>query len=484
MAQGYQFTTDPTQVELQAIARRRRMAEMLQQQGAEPLQTNRMAGGYVVPISPTEGLAKIAQAWASGKIDRDADTQTRQIGEQMAAERADTLRRAMQAGQGTPAVNPMSATDALPGEPMQVPARAGSPQAMYEVLMGSRDPSLQQAGMAAIMQSMAPKAPIALGKDQRLVTPTGAEVVPMAAPQPKMQRVEIPDGRGGVRVGFVDTNSPNPMATFQEGGAQPPKPDMVNTGGQIVPVNPYTQTQPINVTAAPGAVPFAASGMTPDEYRQHQQNVAASGATRVNVPVNTERTFYGEMAQKVGGDVSNAATQARAAVGTIGTLNQIRDAIATGRVIAGPGASTRQFLGQVGQVIGAAGRDSTEQLVQTQKVIQGLAQLELDAAQQLRGQGQITEGERDILRRAASGEIDKLSVPELTSLMSVLDRSARSKITGNQRNVEMLRQNPSGATLIPFMSVDMPPEWKPPQQGTQAPTIPPPPPGFNLVPQR
>ena len=55
--------------------------------------------------------------------------------------------------------------------------------------------------------------------------------------------------------------------------------------------------------------------------------------------------------------------------------------------------------------MGLAGKDSKETLEKTRAAMQQMAQLELDAAAQMKGQGQITENERDIIRRAASGDI-------------------------------------------------------------------------------
>ena len=50
----------------QDIERRRRMAEMLQQQGMQPIE-QQTAGGYVVPTSWTQGLAKMLQGYAGRK---------------------------------------------------------------------------------------------------------------------------------------------------------------------------------------------------------------------------------------------------------------------------------------------------------------------------------------------------------------------------------------------------------------------------------
>jgi len=64
---------DNYQDEQSAIARRQRIAEMLMAQGAEPLETNQVAGGYVVPVSPLAGIAKVAQQLSGAYIGRKAD---------------------------------------------------------------------------------------------------------------------------------------------------------------------------------------------------------------------------------------------------------------------------------------------------------------------------------------------------------------------------------------------------------------------------
>jgi len=64
---------DNYQDEQSAIARRQRIAEMLMAQGAEPLDTNQVAGGYVVPVSPLAGIAKVAQQLSGAYIGRKAD---------------------------------------------------------------------------------------------------------------------------------------------------------------------------------------------------------------------------------------------------------------------------------------------------------------------------------------------------------------------------------------------------------------------------
>ncbi|MGZ5029068.1 MAG: hypothetical protein ACXWAT_00615 [Methylobacter sp.] len=58
-----------------AIQRRQKMAEMLMAQGAEPMETNQTAGGFIVPVSPLAGVAKIAQQLSGAYMAKQADKQ-------------------------------------------------------------------------------------------------------------------------------------------------------------------------------------------------------------------------------------------------------------------------------------------------------------------------------------------------------------------------------------------------------------------------
>lgn len=56
----------PYDQQMEELKRRQRMAEMLQQQAMQPLESQ-MAGGMVVPISPVQGLAKMLQTYMTNK---------------------------------------------------------------------------------------------------------------------------------------------------------------------------------------------------------------------------------------------------------------------------------------------------------------------------------------------------------------------------------------------------------------------------------
>lgn len=192
-----------------------------------------------------------------------------------------------------------------------------------------------------------------------------------------------------------------------------------------------------------------------------------AGANSVNLSVNTEKTLLNDIAGGLGKGITDAKGGAQAALGTIGTVNRLMDSLDSGQVMAGPGTTFRQFGLQVGNMLGVAGGNAQEKLLNTRQAIQSLAQLELDAAQQMKGQGQITEAERAIIRRAASGDIDGMTVPELRLLGGILDRTARSKIRNYNTQVKPLASNPNAAPLAPFLSVEEPPARGPAQGGVR-----------------
>ena len=81
---------------------------------------------------------------------------------------------------------------------------------------------------------------------------------------------------------------------------------------------------------------------------------------------------------------------------------------------------------RVAKQLNIAGANADEVLRNTAVVVQGLAQQELDAASQMRGQGSLTEAERAILRRAAGGD-KSLTAGELRVGLLAAQRSARAR---------------------------------------------------------
>lgn len=204
--------------------------------------------------------------------------------------------------------------------------------------------------------------------------------------------------------------------------------------------------------------PFGPGGVPNLPYQQYEMSKAGAGATRVNVPINTEKTFLGNVAEKAAGWVDTARNQAMAASATLSNVKRLTDALDTNKVATGPLAKPEIFVRQLGQALGAGGKDNEEVLKNTRSAIQSLAQQELDSALQMKGQGQITEAEREIIKRAAAGDIS-LTPPELRSLADALNKVASLKISNYERLSAPLKSNPNAASLAPFLDIPKQSGW-------------------------
>lgn len=204
--------------------------------------------------------------------------------------------------------------------------------------------------------------------------------------------------------------------------------------------------------------PFGPGGVPNLPFQQYEMGKAGAGATRVNVPVNTEKTFLGNVAEKAAGWIDTARNQAMAASGTLSNVQRLNEALDTNKVATGPLARPEIFMRQLGQSLGVGGKDNTEVLANTRSAIQSLAQQELDSAQQMKGQGQITEAEREIIKRAAAGDISLVEA-ELRALSAALTKVANLKIANFERMSAPLKTNKNAASIAPFLDIPKQSGW-------------------------
>lgn len=259
---------------------------------------------------------------------------------------------------------------------------------------------------------------------------------------------------GAMRAGF----SPQEAQTFL-----PPKPEAFTlkpgerrfVGNNVVAEVPAELPKPEAAPAAVREYEYARSQGYKGTFQQFDAERRRAGATNVSVPINTAKPLLNTMAEGLGKQIDNNLGAARSAVDTIGGAQRIRTLLDTGQVVTGPGADWRIAARQVGSVLGVGGKDNDEVLANTRKTMQQLAQFELDAAQSMKGQGAITESEREILRRAAAGMIT-FTQPELKALSTALEERARKRIRVHNQDVDRLGQMPEGAQLVPFYRVTEP----------------------------
>lgn len=194
-----------------------------------------------------------------------------------------------------------------------------------------------------------------------------------------------------------------------------------------------------------------------DAYSRQMTSGRSGGAYSTGPSADEQADQAGnrKMREGIGGAAADAVSASQAgaqsAVGTLQNVELMRRGL--GNAILGPGANVRVSLSRIGQALGVGGRDAAEQLTNTRMLMQGLAKQELSAAGQMKGQGQITESERAILRKAESGDISELSSSELQALIGILERSAQYRL---QSHAGLMDRVKSGASPSDVMTVAQP----------------------------
>jgi len=163
--------------------------------------------------------------------------------------------------------------------------------------------------------------------------------------------------------------------------------------------------------------PFLAGGRTP-------------AGTNISMGTNKLGAEVGKLA---GAQLDASYNAANGALSTKNSIALIRPTLeAEDAVFAGPLSGARLYVNRLGSVLGVEGATDQERLNNTVNAMRTLAQFELQAAEAMRGQGQITENERALIRRTAAGELDKMTQEEVVTLLNALDKTADYKI--NQHN--------------------------------------------------
>lgn len=140
--------------EAQANARRRKIAEAMMQQGQAPLESMGMAGGAPIPISWTQGLAKLAQAYVGGKQVEDVETADKALADKYAGMETDAVSKVRDAMFGTPERQAPFQADNPFGEDLGTnttvtPAQPATPEARRQAIIDaqlSRFPQVQKFG--------------------------------------------------------------------------------------------------------------------------------------------------------------------------------------------------------------------------------------------------------------------------------------------------------------------------------------------------
>ena len=225
--------------------------------------------------------------------------------------------------------------------------------------------------------------------------------------------------------------------------------ESVRIAGKMFPNVPFNSLNPQQL------------GELTDEMDKREIAKRRAGAT--NVSVSTGKAFGTEFGKGVAESVGNTFSAAQGAQSTLGAIQNIRPLIQSG-VYAGPLSSVPRVVDQLATSLGVTGKDNSEKLKNTAVAMQGLASLELSAAQAMKGQGAITENERGLIKRAAAGDLQTFTQPEVLALLNALEKTSQFKIKAHEKNLGRLRNRPDTADLADFYSLE--------QQAPVAPSAP------------
>ena len=157
MATAFQAPNDYS-VEADQISRQRKYAELLREQSMQPMETNQMAGGWVVPFSPFQGLAKLGQAYFGKQGEVKADERTKALAEALKTQGQGDVTNFVQALRGIPAQQFPTQANEMGDEAatQTVPAVAPNRDRALEIAMNSRNPMVAGAG-GPLLAAMMPK---------------------------------------------------------------------------------------------------------------------------------------------------------------------------------------------------------------------------------------------------------------------------------------------------------------------------------------
>lgn len=180
-----------------------------------------------------------------------------------------------------------------------------------------------------------------------------------------------------------------------------------------------------------------AAGREPKSYEKYQEDLKKAGAQTI-----IEKTSGLAIGKIIEGSIertNNSQLAATAANQTLQTIADIKPILKEG-VLSGPLSGQVAVVARLATTLGITGQNTQDLLNNTAEAMQRLASLELQAAEQMRGQGAITENERALIARAAGGNLASMTAGEVNTLLNALEKTAKFKIQGHIQNVNILRK--------------------------------------------
>ena len=192
----------------------------------------------------------------------------------------------------------------------------------------------------------------------------------------------------------------------------------------------------------------------PGSFLDYETGLKKAGAIHFNIT-----DILGKDIGQVKDLLTASQTRVQAGEMSINAANKIDQAIKSGNLNVGPTATVGQYLGQVGDALGLVNEKGQDKLVNSRAAVQGLAQMWASSRAQAKGQGTMTEGESQLYGKISSGEIDKISIPELKYMVEQTKSQGNYFRQEHDRVLNELKKDPKLKNLVPFYDVGfMPPQ--------------------------
>jgi hypothetical protein len=221
-------------------------------------------------------------------------------------------------------------------------------------------------------------------------------------------------------------------------------------GGDIQAVDQYTG-QPVNTLPKTGN-PFSDLLLSDGQGGMRQNSpligaksqVARAGASVNNVSVNTDKSYFGNVAEGLAKNDVALIDAARSAPDRIASAQRVKD-ILTKNPITGTGAETRLAFNKA---FATAGLIDGKTVADTETLASNLASQTLDSIKTSglgAGQG-FTDKDRQFLERAKSGNIE-MNSESLRRLADLNEQSARASIKRGNSVIGKLRMSPQAGAM-------------------------------------
>lgn len=422
---------NPYANQIAEIQRRQRMAQLLQQQGMEPLESQ-VVGGQVIRTSPWQVLAKALQTGMGSYQGSQANKAAAELQDQISSEQRQRQAEIESAGAGI--------AGRLTGEKPQQYDAQGMPINPRPTEEPTAAPQMPDGALEEITPTgkytYDPAAAFRMA-----MTPTGAEAMKgnpaLASLLAQTMKPKEPEKFGTTPVLGEDGNY-----------------YLVSESGRMVRTNVPGKIKTESAPASIQEYNFAQNQGYKGTYTQWLNEKARSGATNVSIPINTSKTYGQEVASSLAKADSDAIAAARAAPEQIASSQRIRNLLAQ-NPITGTGANARLALDKA---LSTAGLIDPTRSITTENLISELANGTLGAVKSSglgAGQG-FTDNDLKFLQMAKSGNIE-INSATLARIADLNERAARASGTKGNAVINRLSKSGNFGPELGLEPVELPP---------------------------